>query len=662
MASLFTSTTTPMMMLLVMIVALCYFPHITFASDSNCVSRGSADPSSMLLMYNRIPKCGSTTMTSLIRHYRNHRIVSEVQLGASNQMMMKPFDTSTRWSGGWLRLQQASTDMDRKQIVINHMYYTNFTEHMLPQAMHMQIMREPVARDISEYNYLQYGPRDEGKMKSIQRARQSFTQLDTPPSVNKFIDAYVVKYGDVCRSGEDVAGFVSNTQTKYFCGFHADCDDICSDAALARAKHNLEHEYMFVGTIEDIEYSLQLLEMALPRWFPDIAAHYRDFVQKDTDNKQLRQTNVAADGTHELPTEKTKAHLTSIQSQDVALYAFARDLLFRRVSQCLSDSDGGTNVVTNTARVRKQVRLSKKFSSPETPAPPKCGTKGIKFFKLHKVGSTTAANFMEKYGAAHKLTTCPRTVKLDNLRTCDLTVTHDGSEMLVSSQGERAFFEDVLSHGPMSSLHGSISVVVLRHPYERVLSRFYYDLAKEQGFTVGGVVATKDPTAPTLAPFDDLRFWLKARLASEGTHYLHLAKPRKLSHALTSLKSFDIIGTSERMDALATMLSIKLGCNYTDFLYSSEKVVVGRPTFKDIPEDIQRTIEEGALTDMHVYKAAQLLTTDLERKTPEFDSTYRAFQNELAQAGTANCTFKKDKTFRSRVNVNLPDCFQFKPS
>ena len=132
----------------------------------------------------------------------------------------------------------------------------------------------------------------------------------------------------------------ANLQTKFFCGFHPVCDNICSAAALLRAKRVLEERYVLVGTLEMLEGYIKLLERLLPTWFGGALAAYHS---ADTSFQDAKKTQGKMDtvfkirthaSDHAKPTAATTRLLASIHSQDVALYAFATDLLQRKLEAC----------------------------------------------------------------------------------------------------------------------------------------------------------------------------------------------------------------------------------------------------------------------------------------------------------------------------------------
>ena len=106
-----------------------------------------------------------------------------------------------------------------------------------------------------------------------------------------------------------------------------------------------------------------------------------------------------------------------------------------------------------------------------------CGTRGVAFVKLHKVGSTTMSNAVVGYAGRWNLTVCSRSMHTD----CDVLVEHKNTEMQIKKHGLEVFLDELvpgLVAVNMTRHNGGappVSAVVLRDPRERVLSRFFYD-------------------------------------------------------------------------------------------------------------------------------------------------------------------------------------------
>ena len=68
----------------------------------------------------------------------------------------------------------------------------------------------------------------------------------------------------------------------YFCGMDVECPTHNSRWALNRAIENVERHFPVVGVLEDLHVTLQLMQKALPTFFPGIWDAYRQHIRKWT--------------------------------------------------------------------------------------------------------------------------------------------------------------------------------------------------------------------------------------------------------------------------------------------------------------------------------------------------------------------------------------------
>ena len=300
--------------------------------------------SAPVVIYNRIPKCGSTTLLNLLRHHGKW----EGQYHAfndPNMFMDKPFAQDTAWTSGWEHLREMVEEAGtgegssaRKPLLyMNHIHWTNFSDAELPKpAGYIQLMREPVGRVVSAFYFLMLGPRKKEKMIKSQRHAMHLLKLDHPPTINEYVNITASALDDpmVCRAGTLQSPTKGNLMTRYFCGFSPVCTDICSPEALERAKHILVTQYKWVGILEDLEGSLQQLERVGPGWFGGLLQSYQR-----TKEHKTRVTVASTNSTFgtlkfEAPTNASIAFLQAWNSQDAKLYEFAKQRLKRQVIEC----------------------------------------------------------------------------------------------------------------------------------------------------------------------------------------------------------------------------------------------------------------------------------------------------------------------------------------
>lgn len=121
-----------------------------------------------------------------------------------------------------------------------------------------------------------WGKRPLQLKKIDRRYYMRMTKLDHPPTINEFADHL---RGMSTRSNESADSGVAcnvygNLQTRWFCGFGDECEDVCSEAALASAKQAVLHSYDLVGFAEYFPATLQLLQADLPMLGGKLVATY----------------------------------------------------------------------------------------------------------------------------------------------------------------------------------------------------------------------------------------------------------------------------------------------------------------------------------------------------------------------------------------------------
>jgi hypothetical protein len=190
----------------------------------------------------------------------------------------------------------------------------------LPEPLAINMMRDPLAREVSNFYYLMWGPRQETDMQKMRQKFQRLTHMDHPPTINEYL-AWT-------RTQSEMDGCLGtgNMQTRYFCGFHAVCADICSEAALNMAKQVLEQAYIAVGILEQFNRTLQLLEVEQPDWFAGIEQEYQTMLERSA-RGHLRTHSLQH---HEAPTAENTALLQRHHGQDVKLYRHACAVFLRK--------------------------------------------------------------------------------------------------------------------------------------------------------------------------------------------------------------------------------------------------------------------------------------------------------------------------------------------
>lgn len=218
-----------------------------------------------VLVYNRVPKCASETMLSIIRkvsvknhfRYRNSRVYWK--------QVLTPREESALVAA--LERDSSSVLFDR------HFYIFDLLARVEAEKFEwVNMVREPVSRLVSQFHYLR-------------SARRWSKRARKPPS------EWFLKSLDRCVEEKDPECLVGSggqdLQLTYFCGSKIECGDPRSKAALQLAMFNLEKRFAVVGVMEQFETSINMMEAILPRWFrgaTQAAGSARARMRTDTPN------------------------------------------------------------------------------------------------------------------------------------------------------------------------------------------------------------------------------------------------------------------------------------------------------------------------------------------------------------------------------------------
>jgi len=206
------------------------------------VSRGSR-----VLVYNRVPKCASETMLSIIRKVsvKNHFRYK------NSQVYWKQVLTASEESALVAALKRDSSSLS-SVLFDRHFYIFELVKLREVNFDWVNMVREPVARMVSQFHYLRSARR------WSKRARKP-----PPEWFFKSLDRCVDENDPECLVGSGG----QDLQLTYFCGSKIECGDPRSKTALQLAMFNLEKQFAVVGVMEEFETSIAMMESMLPRWF-----------------------------------------------------------------------------------------------------------------------------------------------------------------------------------------------------------------------------------------------------------------------------------------------------------------------------------------------------------------------------------------------------------
>lgn len=204
---------------------------------------GGGQPSSQVVLYNRVPKTGSTSLMNIAYELYKHNNFRVVGLKV------------VQYKHTLTTADQASlvANMSQQQLpALFHGHFAYFNPGRLGSSLspvYINLVRAPLDRLVSHYYFLRYG--DDVLVNKV-RAKEGDTTT---------FDACVAAGGPDCDPRK------LWLQVPFFCGSAPQCWDPGSEWALATAKRNLASQYLVVGVTEEMDSFVQVLEQLLPDFF-----------------------------------------------------------------------------------------------------------------------------------------------------------------------------------------------------------------------------------------------------------------------------------------------------------------------------------------------------------------------------------------------------------
>ncbi|CAK8694315.1 unnamed protein product [Clavelina lepadiformis] len=230
------------------------------------------DKDERFVVYNRVPKCGSMSMTTVC--YRAG--------GVNGFKVASPYENGEK---------QAKTEEEQEEFIdflhqqppgylyIRHQYFIDFTRFNSKQPIYINMIRDPVARFESFYYFSRFGNErggGAGRMSDVRR--------------QEGIDECIQNNRQECSKPYW-------QMVPYFCGQDPGCMSR-SQWAVDKAKENIKKHYVFVGILEDLDTSLRLLEAILPKYFKNALNIYHnpenERLKFETHTKNKKKTSEAA--------------------------------------------------------------------------------------------------------------------------------------------------------------------------------------------------------------------------------------------------------------------------------------------------------------------------------------------------------------------------------
>ncbi|XP_075160319.1 heparan sulfate 2-O-sulfotransferase pipe isoform X1 [Haematobia irritans] len=288
------------------------YENSLYSSDAlNNTKKAEVD----VVFFNRVPKVGSQSLMELmVRLGKAHNYVHSRDQGKPHEtIFLKPPQQKAFIN----ELYRQS----RPRVYSQHIAYINFTQHHQPRPIYINLVRDPIERIRSWHYYV----RAEWYYRDLQ-AKLGDKAPKMPPKEFMEMDLDTcVRTGDIhCQFNQmeikNPAGD-HRRQTLFFCGQNRKlCMPFNSKAAMQKAKRTVEQDYAVVGTWEDTNITLSVLEHYIPRFFGNAKAIY--YEGKD------RLSSVNKNNVTRPISEETRMILSRNLTHEIEFYEFCKQRLY----------------------------------------------------------------------------------------------------------------------------------------------------------------------------------------------------------------------------------------------------------------------------------------------------------------------------------------------
>jgi len=311
-----------------------------------------------------VPKCGSGTVLQIFSRGKGCNVVSSPIFGKPSYKI----PSKRRKMCSEILEMGADTCFDRHFFFLepldcgmnkNPFAWINVVRHPLSQfvSQYYWYREDNVFIDNNFGHFIEYWKE---YRQTLQPGTSCATEFDLPPVIDKTKPAVIKKaknilfrlctqdlpLGDCINTYGVERCVVYNNRflIQYFCGHHELCEDESRQSmALQRAQYNILKHYVFVGLTEDLETTLEMFKILLPRGLGNIKpelvhskrAHNTAIKRENTTRKVSSSDHVQA--RTQLVSELTDERLVELDDFlmiSMKLYNFVVELFKKKVHAC----------------------------------------------------------------------------------------------------------------------------------------------------------------------------------------------------------------------------------------------------------------------------------------------------------------------------------------
>lgn len=266
------------------------------------------NPDAKVLVYNKVPKCGSTKMWNTLKGLAKKHKYQHIHSFTSDVRRLNTSEEN--------ELANELSKHEKKIIYERHFYTLDWTRHEQNLKVNlMNMVRDPVERAISMFNYIRAPRVWDGKGPKIN------THMPNASWFAKTLETCVLENDQECQIGGSFPFpgpkkiIRTDMVLTYFCGTHVECLNPNSEWALNQAKQNVESLYSVVGVMEEYRESLAVMEAYLPGWLGGANKVFNSTTGHKNKNK------------HGMPSEEVLTILNERYKLDTEFYMFVKQRL-----------------------------------------------------------------------------------------------------------------------------------------------------------------------------------------------------------------------------------------------------------------------------------------------------------------------------------------------
>ncbi|XP_030570083.1 heparan sulfate 2-O-sulfotransferase pipe-like [Drosophila novamexicana] len=264
------------------------------------------------VLFNRLEKVGSQSMTKLLGHLGTlHGFVTYRNEIPPSKKAVYNFEEEAAFAEELIELEEPS-------VYVEHTNWINFTAHDMPRPIYINLVRHPIQKVMSAYYYHRH---------PVVYANSLLRNPNKPKQNKEFFDR---SFNDCVRQ-RIAPDCVFDPHIPYnkdwrrfslhLCGNQNVCVNFNSEMATQIAKLHVEKEYAVVGSWEDTNITLAVLEAYIPRFFADATNQYYSHRDKFMINATPHDKHLDED---------VEAYLKQQFAYEIELYNFCKQRLYKQ--------------------------------------------------------------------------------------------------------------------------------------------------------------------------------------------------------------------------------------------------------------------------------------------------------------------------------------------